>query len=103
METRSTRSSIPFELSVSLLSSSLSPQSLILHYATEPRGWSCLHGIEGYQNLCSSLTITNNVFEKAGNGPSAGMNQQKRDTTDDTHTANQWVRLSLFSSLSTRR
>ena len=52
--------------------------------------------------MCSSLTITNNRFESAGHGPSAGMNQQRKRATD-THTANQWVRLSLCSLRSIRR
>ncbi|BGP15430.1 hypothetical protein JCM10213_005069 [Rhodosporidiobolus nylandii] len=48
----------------------------------EPRGWSALHAIEGYQNSCSGMTISNNQVGPSGHSPTNGYQFRKRD--DDT-------------------
>lgn len=51
--------------------------------------------MEGYNNACNSLTITNSFFGPSGNSPTVG-NQEKRDTLStanatNVHTHNQWA------------
>ncbi|KAK4705733.1 hypothetical protein P7C70_g469, partial [Phenoliferia sp. Uapishka_3] len=48
----------------------------------EPRGWTALHGIEGYQLDCSNMTISNNEVGPSGNSPNTGSQfRRRRDTT----------------------
>ncbi|GAA5892311.1 hypothetical protein JCM5296_003232 [Sporobolomyces johnsonii] len=46
----------------------------------EPRGWSALHGIEGYNNNCRGMIIQNNQIGPSGMPPNTG-SQFKRDVT----------------------
>ncbi|GAA5883859.1 hypothetical protein JCM16303_007420 [Sporobolomyces ruberrimus] len=45
----------------------------------EPRGWSILHGIEGYANSCRGMVVSNNQIGPSGYAPNNG-NQFKRAT-----------------------
>ncbi|GAA6063968.1 hypothetical protein JCM10212_004778 [Sporobolomyces blumeae] len=45
----------------------------------EPRGWSVLHGIEGYQNQCRGMVVKNNQVGPSGYAPNNGA-QFKRAT-----------------------
>ncbi|KAL8281016.1 hypothetical protein RQP46_006695 [Phenoliferia psychrophenolica] len=58
-------------------------------HAFEPRGWSCLHAIEGTNNDCSAMKITNNDIGPSGHAPS-GVDQFKRDNTG-TYGPGQWA------------
>ncbi|GAA5987417.1 hypothetical protein JCM11641_002284 [Rhodosporidiobolus odoratus] len=56
----------------------------------EPRGWSALHAIEGYQNSCSGMIIKNNQVGPSGHSPTNGAQFRKRD--DDTvYVPSQWA------------
>ncbi|GAA5906473.1 hypothetical protein JCM6882_004445 [Rhodosporidiobolus microsporus] len=45
----------------------------------EPRGWSALHAIEGYQNQCSGMIIKDNEVGPSGWSPTNGAQFKKRD------------------------
>lgn len=53
----------------------------------EPRGWSALHLIEGYQNSCSGGIVTNNQVGPCGHAPT-GSQFRKRDT--GTYSPGEW-------------
>ena len=59
-------------------------------HAYEPRGWSVLHGIEGWQNMCRGMIITNNQIGPAGHAPNTGFQFKKRDSTGN-YGAGQWA------------
>jgi hypothetical protein len=44
----------------------------------EPRGWSALHGIEGYQLSCRRMTVSNNQVGPSGHAPNTGWQFKKR-------------------------
>lgn len=59
----------------------------------DPRGWSALHLIEGYQNSCSGSKILNNELGPSGHAPSGAqqfrMVKMKRET--GTYPPGQWA------------
>lgn len=59
----------------------------------DPRGWSALHLIEGYQNSCSGSKVLNNELGPSGHAPSGAqqfrMVKMKRDT--GTYPPGQWA------------
>ncbi|GAA5892726.1 hypothetical protein JCM6882_000566 [Rhodosporidiobolus microsporus] len=61
--------------------------------AYEPRGWSALHALEGSDNQCSGMIITDNQLGPAGNAPSGAaqfrMARLKRGDAD--YTPGQWA------------
>jgi len=59
-------------------------------HAYEPRGWSCLHGIEGYENSCRNMKVTNNQIGPSGHAPSGVDQFKKRDSTG-SYTPGQWA------------
>ncbi|GJN94419.1 hypothetical protein Rhopal_007499-T1 [Rhodotorula paludigena] len=61
--------------------------------AYEPRGWSSLHIIEGYENQCSGTTVSGNQIGPAGHAPSGAQQfsrLKKRDSTG-TYPPGQWA------------
>ncbi|KAL8278529.1 hypothetical protein RQP46_009021 [Phenoliferia psychrophenolica] len=58
-------------------------------HAFEPRGWSVLHLIEGYNNQCSGAQITNNQIGPSGHAPSGAL-QFRRDSTGN-YAPGQWA------------
>ncbi|GAA5953533.1 hypothetical protein JCM3765_005065 [Sporobolomyces pararoseus] len=48
----------------------------------EPRGWSILHGIEGYANSCRGMVVKNNQIGPSGYAPNNGVQFKKRQSTD---------------------
>lgn len=59
-------------------------------HAYEGRGWSILHGIEGYDNYCTGMIITNNQIGPSGHAPSGAAQFRKRDNTGKC-TPGQWA------------
>lgn len=57
-------------------------------HAYEPRGWSVLHGVEGWENWCHNMVVTNNQIGPSGHAPS-GVSQFRRDT--GTYPGGQWA------------
>ncbi|BGP27746.1 hypothetical protein Rt10032_c13g5092 [Rhodotorula toruloides] len=59
----------------------------------DPRGWSALHIIEGYQNSCSGSRVLNNELGPSGHAPSGAqqfrMVKMKRDS--GTYPPGQWA------------
>ncbi|KAM0748727.1 hypothetical protein T439DRAFT_335932 [Meredithblackwellia eburnea MCA 4105] len=55
----------------------------------EPRGWTCLHGIEGYLNSCLNMTVTNNDIGPCGHSPTNGNQFRERDTV--TYPPGEWA------------
>ncbi|KAM0755359.1 hypothetical protein T439DRAFT_375738 [Meredithblackwellia eburnea MCA 4105] len=58
----------------------------------EPRGWSAMHAIEGYENSCSGMQITNNDVGPSGHAPSGAQQFRRRgqDTTG-TYAPGEWA------------
>ncbi|KAK4704505.1 hypothetical protein P7C70_g1699, partial [Phenoliferia sp. Uapishka_3] len=59
-------------------------------HAFEPRGWSCLHAIEGTNLDCSGMKITNNEIGPSGHAPSGTLQFRRRDNTG-SYAAGQWA------------
>ncbi|SCV70819.1 BQ2448_3581 [Microbotryum intermedium] len=57
--------------------------------ASEPRGWSVLHGIEGTNLVCSNMLIENNQIGPSGNAPNTGLQFRRR--ADATIPPGQWA------------
>lgn len=55
-------------------------QQVINVKAFEPRGWSCLHMIEGDTPRCSNALIQNNQIGPSGHAPSGSQQFRRRDT-----------------------
>ncbi|KAM0754313.1 hypothetical protein T439DRAFT_323166 [Meredithblackwellia eburnea MCA 4105] len=59
-------------------------------HSFEPRGWTALHAIEGYNNYCTGMQITNNQIGPSGHAPSGAQQFRRRDSTG-TYTPGQWA------------
>ncbi|KDE09013.1 hypothetical protein MVLG_00735 [Microbotryum lychnidis-dioicae p1A1 Lamole] len=58
--------------------------------ASEPRGWSVVHAIEGTNLVCSNMLIENNQIGPSGNAPNTGL-QFRRRAVDATIAPGQWA------------
>lgn len=59
-----------------------------------PRGWSCIHLIEGYENTCRNASVLDNQVGPAGHSPSNGYQfrrRQRRDDVGPVYAAGQWA------------
>ncbi|SCZ98967.1 BZ3500_MvSof-1268-A1-R1_Chr7-1g09334 [Microbotryum saponariae] len=58
--------------------------------ASEPRGWSVVHAIEGANLVCSNMLIENNQIGPSGNAPNTGL-QFRRRAVNATIAPGQWA------------